>query len=66
MEEYISAPRESSNTSDIRCGVSNVVYRNEYEHIKCITHSYIQNIYAMTSEELGSGVTGVVRVIIDR
>ena len=28
-EECISAPRESSNTSDIRCGVSNVVYRNE-------------------------------------
>lgn len=66
MGECIVAPRESSNTSEIRCGVSNVVYRNEYECVNSINPSYIQNIYAMTSEELGSGVTGSVRVIIDR
>lgn len=46
----------SSSTPDILCGVSNAVYRNEY----------IQNIYALTSRELGVGVTGSVRVVIDR
>ena len=31
-----------------------------------MTVRYIQNIYALTSEELGSGVSGSVRVVIDR
>lgn len=29
-------------------------------------HRYIQSIYAFTSEELGTGVSGTVRVVIDR
>ena len=31
-----------------------------------VIYRYIQNIYAPTSEELGTGISGSVRVVIDR
>ena len=57
----------SSSKSDILCGVSNVIYRKEYIPFQFVLqYRYIQNIYAPTSEELGTGVSGSVRVVIDR
>ena len=66
-DSVIQAPRMSSSKSDILCGVSNVIYRKEFGYFCCLLQTrYIQSIYAPTSEELGSGASGSVCVVVDR
>lgn len=47
---------DSSSEDDVLRGVSNVVYRKDF----------VQNVYTFTSEQLGVGATGPIRVVINR
>ena len=48
-------------------GVSNVVYRKEYNYFKFnVNSSFVQSVYTFTSEQLGVGATGPIRVVVNR
>ena len=56
---------ESDDDDNLR-GVSNVVYRQEWRlHVDLIC-SPVQSVYSFTSEVLGVGATGPIRIMINR
>ena len=58
---------DSSSEDDMLRGVSNVVYRKEYNYFKFnVNSSFVQSVYTFTSEQLGVGATGPIRVVVNR
>lgn len=56
---------ESDDDDNLR-GVSNVVYRQELKLHASVISSPVQSVYSFTSEVLGVGATGPIRVMINR
>ena len=59
-------PMYYDEEEEIHGGVSNVLYKKEYNRRVCLRCRYVTSVYAYTSEQLGTGATGSIRTVINK